>query len=53
MGFREEMNKELARIHADARTRVIINKIAGEIEDMKGEHAEIKERITNIEEKNA
>lgn len=44
------MNKELARIHADSRTKMIINKISDEIDNMKGEHEEIKERMANIEE---
>lgn len=49
MGFREEMNKEMLRLHLDARHKIIVNKIAGEIDNIKGEHEEIKERMLKVE----
>lgn len=50
--FTEEMSNDLARIHADHQQSKIAMRIAEEIDKVKGEHAEIKERLANLEEDN-
>ncbi len=51
MNFTQDLTHNLDKIHADHQLRKITTRIAREIDDIRGEHTEIKERLTTMEEK--
>ena len=51
MNFAEDISQELDKIHANHQLRKITTAIADEIDMIKAEQTEIKERLFEIEEK--
>lgn len=51
MNFKKEIKTSLDRIHANHQLRLITTRISEEIESIKSEQGEIKERLLELEKK--